>query len=88
MMPPVCVACRVQMRCVKTGVDVELMAADQSYQIWMADRFRCEGCGIEVITQFARIPVAEHFHAGYEWLAKGVAMRFWGSVADKPEVAQ
>lgn len=82
-MPPVCVACKVQMRCVKTGVDVELMAADQPHQIWNADRVKCEGCGIEVVTQFARLPVAEHFHARYAGFAKGVDMRFWGSMADK-----
>jgi hypothetical protein len=84
MRAPICVTCQVQMRCQKTGVDVELMAGDMPYQIWSADLFACEKCGISVISGFGNRPVAEHFQADrYMNFVSGVTLRFWDNLTDK-----
>lgn len=84
MMAPVCVPCQVQMRCKKTGIDVELMAGAEPYQIWNADLFACESCGVQVVTQFGGTPIAEHFQRErYASFLKGAFLRFWGNLIDK-----
>lgn len=86
MTAPVCVKCKIRMRCKKTGVDVELMATTDGYQIWMGDHFQCEGCGCEVVTGFGQKPVAEHFQRDrYASFLPGVLLRFWASLKERQE---
>lgn len=33
----------------------------RDYKLWMADLWKCEGCGHEMVTGFGMQPVAEHY---------------------------
>jgi hypothetical protein len=46
---PVCVQCKVEMRCSKTGAFVT-----HDNRIWSGDAFRCESCDAEVIVGFGQ----------------------------------
>ena len=84
MNQPICVECRVSMRCEKTGVDVEAMAGTMPYQIWSADLFECPNCNVRVISGFGKQPVAEYFQKErYAKFVPGVFIRFWGNLKDK-----
>ena len=83
MKQPICVNCRVSLRCEKTGVDVEAMTGQMPYQIWSGDLFECPSCGIRVISGFGSKPVAEYFDkARYAKFVPGVFMKFWGNLKD------
>jgi hypothetical protein len=86
MTAPVCFACQVRMVCAKTGVAVELMASAEPYQIFNADLFECPACGFKVVSSFGKTPIAEHFQRErYAEFLKGVALRFWSTLAEKAE---
>jgi hypothetical protein len=84
MRQPICVKCQVSLKCIKTGVDVEAMAADMPYQIWSGDLFECPSCHVEIVSGFGQQPVAEHFQKErYSKFVSGVFLRFWGNLEDK-----
>ena len=74
-MRPVCVECQIEMEPLKNGVTVELMTASEGYQKWMADSHRCPGCGHEIVANFGRQALAEHFDAGYHAILAD--LRYW-----------
>jgi hypothetical protein len=50
----------------RNSVTVEELLSDQApYKLWDADLYECVECGTEVITGFARSPLAEHFQPTY-----------------------
>jgi hypothetical protein len=63
------------------------MAADLSYQLYLADLWECPSCHLEIVAGFGVMPIAEHFHKDYERERKKqsekLLIRFWGSVNDK-----
>lgn len=75
MPKPVCVKCHRFFRPHKTGFSlIEGMPKGkwtepgiendedwQDYKLWMADLYKCEGCGTEIVVGFANRPVAEHY---------------------------
>lgn len=77
MRPIVCVPCKLFFRPAKTGVVIEEgmplgpVQADGSpdrwgpYKLWSADKWKCPGCGAEVIFGMGRQPIAEHFEKDY-----------------------
>ena len=83
MRAPICVACQLQMSCSRTGVDIELMAAEAGYQVWSGDLWKCEGCGLAVVRGFGNMPVTEHFKPHYAEIAAQAFLRFWCSPIDK-----
>lgn len=55
------------MRCKKNGVTVEeLTDAGEPYKLWDADLYECADCGVEVVTGFGRVPMAEHWQPTYD----------------------
>ena len=46
-MRPVCVQCKKEMCCSKTGAYVS-----HDNRIWSGDQFRCDSCGAEVVINF------------------------------------
>lgn len=48
-MRPVCVQCRKEMYCSRTGAYVS-----HDNRIWAGDQFRCDWCGAEVIVNFGQ----------------------------------
>jgi len=64
---PICVACQVEMRCIKNDFYAVLMANEppEPYQIWASDKWACPKCGIEILTGFAQKPVAESWQEAF-----------------------
>lgn len=66
----VCVACELPLAIVKNGYRVEALAKStngnhrQYYRV-EGDLYRCPGCGMEIVTGFAREPYAESFQPNY-----------------------
>jgi hypothetical protein len=54
------------MRPKQNAVTVEELHEDGTpYKLWEADLWACPDCGVEVITGFARLPLAEHWQPQY-----------------------
>ncbi len=54
------------LRVKQNSVTVEELTEDgQPYKLWDADLWACADCGIEVVTGFAREPLAEHYQDTY-----------------------
>ena len=62
-MRPVCVACRVQMRCEKNQESASITVDEMPYQIWQGDRYQCPRCAAQIIVGWGHVPVWER-HAG------------------------
>jgi len=62
----VCGNCEIELKPETNGVLViETMNGMEPYKLWRADLWKCGGCGIEVVTGFAKEPIAEHFEKGF-----------------------
>lgn len=84
-MKPVCVKCQRFYRPAKNGVGLlettprfngaqpgAAHAEDWTpYKIWVADLWRCPGCGHEMIQGFGGGPIAEHFMANFDAVTAG-----------------
>lgn len=78
-MKPVCIPCQRFFRCVKNGFYfIEGMpdgnnvlpgtveaARWKPYKLWTGDKWRCEGCGAEIVSGFGREPIAEHYQPDF-----------------------
>ena len=69
-----CVECKVGMKNVQSGVDVIEMFNTPliPYKLWKADLYECPSCTTQVVFNFAAKPYAEHFHANFPAILKGV----------------
>lgn len=36
------------------------------YKLWRADKWKCRGCGVEIVTGYAQHPAAEHYQPDYD----------------------
>jgi hypothetical protein len=84
MMKPVCVPCQRFFRMIKSGVyftegmptdnQAEPGTADPDkwtpYKLWSGDRWRCNGCGAEIISGVGHSAIAEHYQDGFSDLRK------------------
>lgn len=62
----ICGECLVEMRCIKNGVEVEMMLEDNSpYYKAQADKYGCPTCGKEVIYGMGN-PYAFHHQENYK----------------------
>lgn len=80
MLKPVCVKCHRFFRMVKSGfyfiegfpisypATPGLDDADKwrPYKLWSGDKWRCEGCGAEIISGTGMSPIAEHYQDEFE----------------------
>ena len=41
------------------------------YKLWMADKWRCHGCGAEIVVGFGARPIAEHYQTDFADQAAG-----------------
>lgn len=60
-MTPICVSCKREMRCSKTGRRVVLTTDGEPYQVLSGDEYACPACKVRVVTGFARGPLAESY---------------------------
>ncbi len=68
MLRTICVPCQVEYRCEKNEVAVEQTASGEPYKLWSTDKWKCPGCGHEVIPapRPSQKPMAEHFEGKYK----------------------
>lgn len=55
MPTPICVKCRVEMRCVKNNrlvCDPEAGGFPSTF--WLGDEYECPGCGVQIVTGFGK----------------------------------
>jgi hypothetical protein len=54
------------MRAKKNSVTVEELTEDgRPYKLWDADLYECVECGVEIISGFGNVPLAEHYQPTY-----------------------
>lgn len=90
MPKPVCVPCGGFYRPEKNGIiwqenkpdgaDTETLPARERqgwnpYKIWIADKWKCPGCGHEIIVGHGRGPVAEHYQSNFTQWAPLVSLQ-------------
>lgn len=80
MLKPICVPCQRFFRMVKMGLYfVEGMPVGRiaavgashpeqwkPYKIWSGDKWKCQGCGAEIISGTGRDPIAEHYQPDFQ----------------------
>lgn len=86
----VCMTCKKFFRPEKNGVVVEEMMPRQTgpgeqewvpYKLWMADEYRCPGCGQEAIGGFSLSgPVSEHYRADYKDIKQALEQTYGPAV--------
>jgi len=78
-MKPICVPCQRFFRPIKNGFYfIEAMPIEdrpapgtaepekwEPYRIWVGDKWRCEGCGAEIVSGVGRGPVSEHYQPDF-----------------------
>lgn len=71
-MKPICVPCQRFYRCAKNDFPfIEGMPINgrreqwAPYKLWLGDKWRCEGCGHEIVVGVAREPVGEHYQSDF-----------------------
>jgi len=90
----VCENCQVEFRPFHNGTVVIEMASFGEYKAWMADSWRCPGCGAVIAAGFAEQPFAEHFEVGYtemverEKIASGHVVYDYECLGDVPNDAE
>lgn len=85
MLKPVCVPCQRFFRMVKAGYCfVEAMPKESDaisgtsepdkwtpYKIWSGDKWRCQGCGAEILSGFGHDPISEHYQPEFKnWMTR------------------
>ncbi len=87
MLAPICLTCRVEMRCVEN----ECLVNDPRYgnfprTFHFGDRFRCSSCGIEIVTGFSS--AIEDHDPKLSDEQKKTSRYFVHNAADLPLIAQ
>lgn len=63
---PVCVSCQLEYEPEKNGVALLDYASFGPYKLWEADKWKCKGCGHEIITGFTKQAYSEHYKSGFQ----------------------
>jgi len=86
MPKPVCVPCQRFFRVEKNGFwliegaptharalpGTEELGSWKPYKIWMGDKWKCHGCGAEIVVGFGLEPVAEQHEEKFERMLAGI----------------
>jgi hypothetical protein len=78
-MKPICVSCQRFFRPAKNGFyfiegmplgrDVQPGTTEPErwmpYKLWVGDKWRCEGCGAEIVSGTGTHPIAEHYQPDF-----------------------
>ena len=67
---PVCVQCETDMRPETNDTTVVEMASFGPYKVWLADVWKCQSCGVEIVAGFGRQPIRDDHYAPdfQQWL--------------------
>ena len=89
----VCAKCCVELRPEENGVTAVEMASFGPVAVYMADLWKCPGCGAETILGFGAKPIVQHFEPAFEdTLAKlrqnTRTFEFWLNIHEKATVGE
>ena len=79
----VCVPCGLELRPEQNGFVATEMASFGPYKLWHSDKYRCPGCGLEVLGGFPLEAIAEHFQPDFSQLSERSELLFYGSMEEK-----
>ena len=68
-MKPICVPCKMFMRCKKNDYPFEEGFGNgegKTYKLWLGDLWACPSCDAEIVIGVGRAPIAEHFEPNFE----------------------
>jgi hypothetical protein len=69
----VCCQCKVHLRPEKNGnIFIETFSSGAPGLIWDSDRWKCPGCGVEILAGFGREPIKEHWQEGFDTVLAAV----------------
>lgn len=85
-MKPICIPCQRFFRCVHTGFYFTegmpkvsgaapgTLAPEnwQPYKLWSGDKFKCEGCGAEIVSGFGRDPIRVQHQPDFAEMAEAL----------------
>lgn len=74
MPKPVCVPCKLFYRPAKNGIEwiegYPVFGDNEgewaAYRVWMGDKWKCRGCGHEIVVGHGQGPMSEKHHADFE----------------------
>lgn len=85
MPKPVCIPCKRFFRCVHTGFTFTEGMPEKGalpgtkepekwkpYKLWSGDKFRCDGCGAEIICGFGQDPIRVQHEKDFSRVAKSL----------------
>lgn len=84
-MRPVCVKCQCEMHPKQNDIGVLTMANNQPYQLWSADLWACQGCGVEIISGFGQRALIEYWKYNFVKYLDSYKDRLYHSY-EKPQV--
>lgn len=58
---PVCIKCNRELHPETNGVGVLDINDNGPYELWDADKWKCPGCGLEVVGGFGSGPISAHY---------------------------
>lgn len=68
-MKPICVPCQTFFRPAKNGFEfIETFSSGgeaKPYKLWQGDKWRCPGCGAEIVVGVGASPIAEHYQPDF-----------------------
>ena len=79
MYKPVCVKCGLTMHVEQNGVvalETTTREKDIPYRIWRADKWKCPGCDMEVLSGFGNVAVYPDDHM-YKYQMSAVEVTFY-----------
>lgn len=63
---PVCKKCKVEFRVLSNSAAVIEMASFGPYQVFLADLWRCPGCGVEILGGMPQKAITQHHEEGFD----------------------
>lgn len=64
-MRPLCLDCKREMTCTKTGATYLETDSESNPSLWSADLYTCRGCGRQILCGFAAVPYMSWYESGF-----------------------
>lgn len=65
-MRPLCLDCKREMSCTKTGATYLDPGSDSDPTLWSADLYTCQGCGRQILCGFAAAPYMSWYESSFQ----------------------
>lgn len=78
---PVCIPCKRQYKCDKVGVYFVESTGREPYRMWAADRYKCPGCGHEILHGFGNDAIIAKHQDDFE--ARVIVAKNLGTIVEE-----